>query len=343
MNKKIVTIISIIIILLGCFSVCYASNSDNLATLEKQYTVDYKTADDFYNSIEKEITENKVCYELKDIDRVDNFKTLTKEQEIIEEQTTNTNDIQKVINLFNKSKEYEEDEYTGTLKRDNSTLNIKVNNSYQEEYKVYLQKSYDNVSSNELNNIPKTIKENGITYYLVNPVWNVSKTENISDNAVPVTYNGTMYYEGVKTRTIVTSYLATIKYVGTLEKQVPDSTTFTAIYEEKESNNNYTIPVIAGTTGTIIIFFSGIILFSFNNVKIYNSQKGQYKLVKKAHLNKNKRFIDLTPNNDFQTRLYKIVLSKSLYKEIKGKKIRIKYFDKQNDYEIINREFEVII
>ena len=41
-----------------------------------------------------------------------------------------------------------------------------------------------------------------------------------------------MYYEGIKTRTIVTSYLATIKYTGILEKQVPDTTTFTVTYKE---------------------------------------------------------------------------------------------------------------
>ena len=335
MSKKILTITSILFILLGCFNFCFASNE--LQTLEKEYIVDYKVADEFYNSINKTIVKDKICYELKNVDRIDNFKNLTKEHEVVEERVTNTNNLEKVISLFNETKDIEDDGYTGTLKRDNSTLKIQIKNSYQEEYKVYLQKSYDNVPSNELNEIPKEIKENGTTYYLVNPVWNIADTEMVSDSEVPVKYNGIMYYEGVKTKTIITSYLATIKYNGTLNKQVLDTTTFNIQYEEVKEYG-YIVPTIVGTTG--ILFFSGIILFRLKNVKIYNLKDGEYKLVKKLHLNKNKLFIDLTPTN-LQTRAYKIVLSKSLYRLTKGSNIKFKYFDKQLIYNVVNKEFEI--
>lgn len=337
MNKKILIITSIIMILLGCFSVCFASS--DLQILKREHIVDYKIADEFYKSIDKTVVEDKICYELKNINRVDNFKTLTKEQETIEERVTNTNNLEKVISLFNETKDFEDDGYTGTLVRDNSTLKVQIKDSYQEEYKVYLQKSYNNVPSNELNDIPKEIKENGTTYYLVNPVWNIAETEVVSNSEVPVKYNGTMYYEGVKTKTIITSYLATIKYTGTLEKQVPDTTTFTAEYEEVKEYG-YIVPTIVGTTG--IIFFSGIILFSLKNVKIYNLQNGEYKIIKRLHLNKDKLYIDLTPTS-FQTRKYKIVLSKSLYKMIKEKNVKIKYFDKVQSYKILEKEFEIMV
>ena len=337
MSKKILIITSLIITLIGSLSVCFASN--NLKTIEKQITVDYKNTDDTYNTISKNIVEDKGYYTLENIDRVDNLKTLTKEHEIVEEKVSSTDDIETVINMFNDTKDVELEGYVGTLKRDNSSLKIEINDSYQEEYKVYLQKSYKNVPSNELNNIPKIIKENGTTYYLINPVWNISKTESISNNEVPVKYNGTMYYEGVKTKTIVTSYLATIKYTGTISKQVPDTTTFTMQYKEVKEYG-YIIPTIVGTTG--IIFFSGIILFRLKNVKIYNLQDEEYKLIKKMHLNKNKIYIDLTPIN-FQTRKYKIVLSKNLYKAIVNKNLKVKYFDKEYIYKIEKREFEIIV
>ena len=337
MSKKILVIISIIMMLFGYFSVCFASS--DLQTLKREYIVDYKIAEEFYESIDKTIVEDKVGYELKNVDRVDNFKTLTKEQEIVEERVTNTSNLEKVISLFNETKDFESEGYSGILIRDNSTLKVQINDSHQEEYKVYLQKSYDNVPSNELNNIPKEIKENGTTYYLVNPVWNIAETEMVSNNEVPVKYNGIMYYEGVKTKTIITSYLATIKYTGTLEKQVPDTTTFIVEYEEVKEYG-YIVPAIVGTTG--IIFFSGIILFGLKNVKIYNLQDGEYKLIKRLHLNKSKLLIDLTPTN-FQTKVYKIVLSKSLYRVIKGKNIKFKYFDRQHIYNVVKREFEVIV
>lgn len=337
MNKRILIITSIMMILFGCFSVCFASS--DLQILKKEHIVDYKIADEFYDSIDKTVVEDKVGYQLKNIDRVDNFKTLTKEQEILEQRVTNTNNLEKVMSLFNETKDFEEDGYVGNLKRDNSTLKVQIKDSYQEEYKVYLQKSYDNVPSNELNDIPKEIKENGTIYYLVNPVWNIAETEMISNNEVPVKHNGTMYYEGVKTKTIITSYLATVKYTGTLEKQVPDTTTFIAEYEEVEEYG-YIVPAIIGTTG--IMIFSGIILIGLKNVKVYNLQNGEYKLIKRVHLNKDKLFIDLTPTS-FQTRKYKIVLSKSLYKIIKGKNIKIKYFDTKNDYKVQDKEFEIMV
>ena len=143
-------------ILLGSFSVCFASNE--LKTLKKEHIVDYKVADEYYDSINKTIVEDKVCYELKNIDRVDNFKTLTKEQEIVEEIETNTNNLSKVMGLFNETKDFEDDGYIGTLTRDNSTLKVQIKDSYQEEYKVYLQKTYDNVASNELNKYSKRNK-----------------------------------------------------------------------------------------------------------------------------------------------------------------------------------------
>ena len=337
MNKKILIITSIIMTLLGSFSVCFASSK--LQTLKREYIVDYKIADEYYDSINKTVVEDKICYELKNVDRIDNFKTLTKDQETIEERLTNTNNLEKVISLFSETKDFEDDGYTGTLERDNSTLKVQIKDSYQEEYKVYLQKSYDNVPSNELNDIPKEIKENGTTYYLVNPVWNIAETEMVSNSEVPVKYNGTMYYEGVKTKTIITSYLATVKYTGTLEKQVPDTTTFTAEYEEVKEYG-YIVPAIVGTTG--IMFFSGIILFSLKNIKVYNLQNGEYKLIKRLHLDKDKLYLDLTPTS-FQTRKYKIVLSKSLYKMIKGKSIKIKYFDTKNNYTVQNKEFEIMV
>lgn len=337
MSKKILLSLSIIMMIFASLSVCFASS--NLKTLEKQITVDYKMADDSYSKINKSLVENKTYYELENIDRKDNLKTLTMDYEVIDTKETTTNNLEKVIEMFNPTKDIEQDGYVGTITRDNSSLKINIKDSYKEEYKVYLQKTYNNVSSNELNDIPKEIKQNGTTYYLVNPVWNIAETEMVANNEVPVKYNGTMYYEGVKTRTIITSYTATVKYTGTLEKQVPDTTTFTMKYKEVKQYK-YVVPAIVGTTG--IIFVSGIIFLKIKNAKVYNLKDGEYKLVKKVHINKDKLFIDLTPVN-FQTRAYKIVLSKSLYKAIKGKTITFKYFDKKNIYKVENKEFEIIV
>ena len=120
---------------------------------------------------------------------------------------------------------------------------------------------------------------------------------------------------------------------------MPDTTTFTVKYKEVKEYGQI-ISAIAGTSG--IMLFSGIILFNIKNVKIYNLQDGEYKLVKRLHFNKNKMLIDLTPIN-FQTRSYKVKLSKSLYRAIKGKNVKFKYFDKYINSNIDKKEFEIIM
>lgn len=335
MSKKVLIIM--IVILAGFGSIIYAS--DKLEIIEKQHTVDYKVADDFYNTIDEMLIEDKVGYKLDKIEREDNLKTLTIYKEIVEEKTSNTNNLDSVIGMFNQTKDCEENGYIGTLTRDNSSLKVSIKDSYQEEYKVYLQKTYNNVASNELNDIPKEIKANGTTYYLVNPVWDIAETEMVSNNEVPVKYNGTMYYEGVKTKTIVTSYLATIKYTGKLEKQVPDTTTFTITYKEVKEYK-YIVASVLGITG--LVFLSGIIIYKTKNAKVYNLIDGEYKLVKRAKIDKSKLLLNLTATKS-KTRSYKIVLSKSLYRAIRNKRLKIKYFDKQHIYHITNREFDVIV
>ena len=346
MNKKMLITLGITGLMLVNAGFSFATNSN---VIEKSKKVDYSVSQDYYNSIEKTITENGKKYELQDVE--DNLKKESKKYETIEEKIVEASKKSSAINLFEETKNIEDDGFKGTISREDSSIELTPADSYKEEYKVYLQRKYTNVSSNELNDVPKELKENGLTYYLVNPVWDVTETEEVDGKQVPVKYSGTMKYEGKNTRTIITSYIAKVKYTGTLEKQVKDTTTFTVKYKEIDSSkpevkkedkkDNKVVPqAVVGTTG--ILCTCGIVLLNSKNVKIYNLINGEYKLVKKAHLNEGKMIVDLTPYN-YQSRNYKVVVSKSLYKKIKGKTVKFKYFDKQYNYNIQNREFEVLV
>lgn len=345
MNKKILLALGVTGLILVNVGFSFATSPN---VIEKSKSVDYSVSQDYYNSIDKTIVENEKRYELQDIQRKDNLKTESKKYETTEEKIIDANYKSSAISFFDESRNIENDGFKGTISREDSSIELTPADSYQEEYKVYLQKKYVNVSSNELNNIPKELKENGLTYYLVNPVWDITETEDVDGNQVPVKYSGIMKYEGKDTRTIVTRYIAKIKYTGTLEKQIKDTTTFTAKYKEVESSKpetkkeeNKVIPqAVVGTTGIICV--CGIVLLNSKNVKIYNLIDGEYVLVRKAHLSESKMLVDLTPYN-YQSRSYKIIVSKSLFKKIRGKNVKFKYFDKQYNYNIQNREFEVLI
>lgn len=345
MNKKMLVTLGVTGLMLVNVGFSFATSPN---VIEKSKNVDYSVSQEYYDSIDKTIVENGIKYELQDVKRKDNLKTESKKYETTEEKIIDASNKSSAISFFDESKNIEDDGFKGTISRDDSSIELTPADSYREEYKVYLQRKYNDVSSNELNNIPKELKENGLTYYLVNPVWDVTETEEVDGNQVPVKYSGTMKYEGKNTRTIVTSYIAKVRYVGTLEKQVKDTTTFTAKYKEVENVKPETkkeeekvIPqAVFGTTGILCV--CGIILLNSKNVKIYNLIDGEYVLVRKAHLSEGKMLVDLTPYN-YQSRSYKIIISKSLYKKIRGKTVKFKYFDKQYNYNIQNREFEVLV
>ncbi len=341
MNKKRIVGLSLLLVL--AFSTnCFANtNTPKLKIYEENKTVSIENKVEYKNSIKNEITVDGVSYKLKDVKEQENKIILTKEKEKVEEKIVNTSDKYSALKLFENQKQIEEDGYIGIIELQQDSIELTVNESYIEEYKVDLKKEYNNVSQNELNEIPKTIQEKGTTYYLVNPVWNIAKTQNIDGQEIPISYNGVMNYEGVKQRRVTKNYIANVTYKGTLEKEKVDSITFNAVYEEIEKEgNNYTPIVLTTTTG--IIFFSGLIILKRKNIFIYNSNNGKWRLVKKLHISKNDRLINITPSIP-KSGKYRIVLNNKLYNELLNKNVTIKYFDKQYIYEIKEKEFEIYV
>ena len=338
--KKISIIgLSILLILISATN-CFAT-SEELKTQKIIDTVLLENTEQYKNNIKQEIVVDEIKYKLKDITEQENKVILTKDKEIKEEKIVKINDKYKVLNLFETKKETEEEGYSGILELQNDSLKIKVHDSYIEEYKVTLTKEYNNVNQNELNNIPKTIEQDGTIYYLVNPVWKIAQTQKIDGQDIPISYNGIMNYEGVKERTIITSYLATVNYKGILEKEVTESITYNIDYEEIPQEKTNYIPIVATTTAGII-FFSGIIIFKRKNATVYNFQNQEWKLVKKCHVSKINKLIDVTPLTPM-THKYKIKLSTKAFNELLNDNVTIKYFDQQFIYKIKDKEFEIFV
>ena len=264
MNKT--KLVGLSILLLTLFSTNCFATTDNLKVHEINKTVSIEEAEQYRENIKNEITIDNVKYELQDITEQENKGIVSEEKEQTKQKVVYTNNKYDVLNMFESKIEMTEDEMSGTLELQNNSLNLKVNDSYIEQYKVSLIKTYENVPSNELNDVPKTIEENGTTYYLINPIWTVSQVEKVEGQDVPIAYNGEMQYEGIKERTVVKSYLATVTYKGTLEKEEINSITFQIKYKEvpqesQEEEKTKNIPAIMTTAGTGIIVVSGILLW----------------------------------------------------------------------------------
>ena len=351
-KRKIVPIIlsaTLLSVILGNMLISNATDN-NLKTFEEEKTIKVNQIEDYKKTLEQEISKEGITYKLENITQEENTKVVSKNKKVTKELIVNTNDKYEILNIFEQEINIKEDGYTGTLKIDNSSVTIEPNDSYKEEYKVYYEKEYKNVERNELNDIPKMIKKDNVTYYLVEPVWEVSQTQIIDGQVVPVLYNGIMKYEAIKERTVVTNYIATVKYNGKLEKEVVDTVTLTVEYtevptqkieEKQETKSNSIIPTVA--TGTGIIICSGIILISRKNVSIYNYKNNTWKLVRKTKVKANEKIIDITPQNEELSKKYKIVLKNDLYNKWYGQNITIKYFDKQFIYNVKNSEIEIVV
>ena len=351
-KRKIVPIILSVTLLSVIFGNMLVSNAtdNNLKTFEEEKTVEMNQIEEYKETLEQEISKDGITYKLEDIIEKENTKVVYKNKEVTKELIVNTNDKYEILNMFEQELNIKEDGYTGTLKIDNSSVTIEPNDSYKEEYKVYYEKEYKNVERNELNDIPKMIKKDNVTYYLVDPVWEVSQTQIIDGQVVPVLYNGIMKYEAIKERTVVTNYIATVKYNGKLEKEVVDTVTLTVEYtevptqkieEKQETKSNSIIPTVA--TGTGIIICSGIIFISRKNVFIYNYQNNNWKLVRKTRVKASEKLVDITPQNNEISRKYKMVLKNELYTKWYGQNITVKYFDKQFICNVKENEIEIVV
>lgn len=344
MNRTRIAELSLLLVLIFSTN-CFAKTEiQQLKIHEIDKTIPIESKLEYENSIKDQITVDGIRYQLKDVKTQENQATVTRNKEEKEQKIVTIGDKYNALNLFQKSKQVGEDDYTGILELQMDSLDLQVNNSYIERYKVMIKKEYKNVPENELNNIPKTIEEKGTTYYLINPVWNVEQVQKIDGQDIPTAYHGIMNYEGIKERTIIKNYIATVTYSGILQKEETDSINFHLTYEEipTEEKVDYTIP-IATTTATGMAILSGFIIYRKKNVYIYNAKNEGWKLVKKMHLNRNERLINITPITPSVSRKYKIVLSNKLYKDLAYSNITIKYFDKQYICEVKEKEFEILV
>ena len=324
MNKvRVLSFFISLVMLLGCTSF---ANNNELKTFENQEVVPVEKVEEYKNSINDEIEFEGIRYRLKDIEQNENKKNTTKEKELTQTIIVTNNNKNAILKLFENKKSINEDGYVGTLELQKDSLQIRANESYIEEYKETIQKTYNNVSQNELNDIPKQIVENGVTYYLVKPIWNIATTD-------VKNYKATVNYKGVLQKDVIDSIIITTKY-----EEIPKE----EIKEEIPTKNDYTTPIIAGTTTSIIIY-SGIIILRRKNVKVFNyDEDGNCKIIKRTRLNNKELVVDITPLR-LGTNKYKIELSTQIFNELKGKNITIKYFDKQFIVEVKDRIFDISV
>ena len=318
--KRFTIILSVVILLntvncLGCSEVDTQVQDNKLI---KKYTVNVYEEQEFLNSISKEFEDETYKYSLSETKKTGGNYTEKKNIETTKTITLNTNDTQKILSNLPATIDYNEDEYTGIYILNTDSLDIKTNYNGYTEYLIEQNKSYSDLSRNDLDFIPKQILKNGTKLDLLKVDWKVQSTKFIGDYEVADKYIANCYYAGKVKKDNPYTYTITATYSGTAEKEIINPYQYILTYDiEKLSNNNIAYMVTGGSLGIIVIFF----IFR-KNAKVYNLKNGEYKFVGRIYIRKEKvnlnRFAPFEKSNT-----YKIVISDRKNKKIENKMITI--------------------
>lgn len=304
--------------------------------LIKTFSVLEKENNDFLQFINLDIIDNQDIYHFNTYTKVEDEDITKNIESSIEHKNLDTNNSERIKEMFGNTYEFDDSSYKGTLQISNIEFVPIYNGKHQEilEHK----ETITNATENELNNIPKTINKNGYTYQLVNVDFEIENTIQIDNNAVPTSYKYTSTYQTIIEVDNPYTYNCIITYAGEVTKINPISTYIVSYCKENivtNSDNNNKISLLPVSIIFILIFIP-ILYFIFRyNVKIYNNINGKYKLIGRFRITKNNLSIKLDSKKyKFKSNLFKIKLNNNTLKKYKNRTIKMYLNDKYKNLQV---------
>lgn len=194
--------------------------------------------------------------------------------------SSESKELTAVLPLFADTKEITtEDGFAGTLKLDTSTITVEPAGYKNNSWTVSATRTYPNLSSMDLEYIPKTTTENGRTLNFSTVDWQTDNTENVDDDTIGNRFSAVVTYTGAASSRNVTGYTVTAQYSGEVEKVSLDKVQYVAVFHgtpiapqevAKESVMDWRYLAIPG--GLVLLCLAGFI-----TAKIKNKRKGQNK------------------------------------------------------------------
>ena len=170
-----------------------------------------------------------------------------------------------------------EDGFTGTLKLDTGSITVEPDGYKNNSWTVSATRTYPNLSSLDLESIPKTTTENGRTLNFSTVDWQTDNTENVDDDAIGDRFSAIVTYTGTASSRNVTGYTVTAQYSGEVEKVSLDKVQYVAVFhgtpiapQEVEEAPVMDWRYLAILGGLVLLCLAGFIV-----AKIKNKKKGQ--------------------------------------------------------------------
>ena len=173
-----------------------------------------------------------------------------------------------------------EDGFTGTLKLDTGSITVEPAGYKNNSWTVSATRTYPNLSSMDLEYIPKTTTENGRTLNFSTVDWQTDNTENVDDDAIGDRFSAIVTYTGTASSRNVTGYTVTAQYSGEVEKVSLNKVQYVAVFHgtplvvpevevPKVQTMDWRYFAIPG--GLILLCLAG-----FTAAKIKNRKKGKH-------------------------------------------------------------------
>lgn len=194
--------------------------------------------------------------------------------------SSDSKELTAILPLLADTKEITtEDGFAGTLKLDTSTITVEPAGYKNNSWTVSATRTYPNLSSMDLEYIPKTTTENGRTLNFSTVDWQTDNTETVDDDTIGNRFSAIVTYTGTASSRNVTGYTVTAQYSGEVEKVSLDKVQYVAVFHgtplvvpEVEAPEVQTMDwrYLAIPGGLVLLCLAGFIA-----AKIKNRKKGQ--------------------------------------------------------------------
>lgn len=327
MVKKILIIMfaTIMLTVTNCFAMNIMNEEfitkDNIEYIKRSYSVPMDQEDDFLVNLENEFKIENKTYQIQDKNRTGGDIVETIDINTSKTITLDSNSTEYILSQLPQEMDYNENGYVGKYVLDTNLINVESKYNGYKEVLVKDTKIYTDLDKNDLDNIPKQIKKDGLILDLLTTNWEVTETKKLQDNTIPSKYKATCYYATKKKVNNPITYIVTANYTGTAKKVIENDYTYEITYKCIGKDKNI-LPILAITGGSIIFII--VILFARKkNVIIYNFQNKEWKEVGKQRISK--PMINLNRYNyKSVSNRYKINLDEKIVEKYNGKMINIK-------------------
>ena len=156
-----ITFLTITLTVVNLFAYTESNIEETKDTLIYTYEIAEEQEEDFLNNLATTVTKDKTTAHLVDKSKSGGNKLYTTERSFSDSKILEKNSTEYILSQISQEYSYNsEDNFKGTLILDNESIQVREIKGDLYEYKVSLTKKYENFNRNDLDSIPKTIKEN---------------------------------------------------------------------------------------------------------------------------------------------------------------------------------------